>query len=932
MPVVSARIPNRRQKHSQNRPVQLREGRPIPNTYAWSVTSSVEPKQSLKPKMPAKPGRFMKNLSGKVVYSPNKPGPINFTVDYNWTPQEADQQISGTPVESNHPFAGTRRPKSAPPSKWNYIDNSGGHTPIFSTTELNDDVVSQRFVSPNYAKNNSFLQRPKSDGPINKPQYPNHTRLTPTGAVQSPHAEQFSGMNTGHVLSVEERLRSLVNPSAGIADAEPQISKPHFEDSDILLPPKKDRTASTDDSVFYDNEAFDGCYSPFRGIAKQLGTNYIPSRPSEKKPGPRAEVILNRPYHTPTTVPPPYRKLPSYHQSTAFIRNNENQDELQDICNRLNKMPENSVPTQITSSQPILSKSPIRQVQANALMSEQTSSRPTPVGESSPSSRNSSFLSALGEGYISYSKPGMYPHFTNTSSVTVPLTTPSGPQISTRPKDYYFPQYHVPEKISSAVLETSKMKNQGYYGFGIQLMPSDTINMQKRINNPAGLNSTQVPQRSRQHEINELNQKSQLVKSVQDSSAEAGESKLLHHANDRIEQLSESQPVQFSESDHEDSSHNSGNIPKLGDPFSELHMEFLRPLASDEESMRSVTPPLPPLSPTTSVTSSPSPSHQITLQSSSLKQSPPAPDLLTNTNEISLSPTRGAGSPHVEVKRRRSVSRLTRNASYEKRLLRQGINESSESDIEISSSSPDRSRSSPIRIITPSNQIESHDAAIIHKKLDGLEVMYHEILKMLGIEKDFVISARRNSTSSIDMGKPAARFLNVSAQKTRHKDMKLIDKRFARLESHVVTLARSVAHLSSEMRQHNVLIDELESVKQELFTLKQQQNNIGGAHSDRPLTEWEKFRKWVSSITNPRRVNKLRKFFGQDPLLHLFLEKLGYEKYAQRLDAEKIGMIELPYLTEDRLQKIGIPMGPRLRILQEAQLCFRQENLDIYII
>lgn len=43
-------------------------------------------------------------------------------------------------------------------------------------------------------------------------------------------------------------------------------------------------------------------------------------------------------------------------------------------------------------------------------------------------------------------------------------------------------------------------------------------------------------------------------------------------------------------------------------------------------------------------------------------------------------------------------------------------------------------------------------------------------------------------------------------------------------------------------------------------------------------------------------------------------------------------MIELPYLTEERLQKIGIPMGPRMRILQEAQMSFRQEHFSIYIV
>ena len=30
--------------------------------------------------------------------------------------------------------------------------------------------------------------------------------------------------------------------------------------------------------------------------------------------------------------------------------------------------------------------------------------------------------------------------------------------------------------------------------------------------------------------------------------------------------------------------------------------------------------------------------------------------------------------------------------------------------------------------------------------------------------------------------------------------------------------------------------------------------------------------------------------------------------------------MELPYISEERLQKMGIPMGPRMRILQEAQV------------
>ena len=54
-------------------------------------------------------------------------------------------------------------------------------------------------------------------------------------------------------------------------------------------------------------------------------------------------------------------------------------------------------------------------------------------------------------------------------------------------------------------------------------------------------------------------------------------------------------------------------------------------------------------------------------------------------------------------------------------------------------------------------------------------------------------------------------------------------------------------------------------------------------------------------------------------MLGLFLEKLGYERYLRQFEEEKIGMVELPYISEDRLQRLGIPMGPRMRILQEAQ-------------
>lgn len=169
--------------------------------------------------------------------------------------------------------------------------------------------------------------------------------------------------------------------------------------------------------------------------------------------------------------------------------------------------------------------------------------------------------------------------------------------------------------------------------------------------------------------------------------------------------------------------------------------------------------------------------------------------------------------------------------------------------------------------------------------------------------------------------------------KHHSKEFKNINKRFQRLESHVVTLARSVAHLSSELRTHNTMVNDLEAVKRELRELRDNPSHPFPNMIDRTFAEQEKFRDWVPSLTNPKRVNKLTKFFGTEPpLLELFLKKLGYEKYAPNFQSEHIGMIELPYMTEDRLEKIGVPMGPRIRILQEAQCCFRHENINVYLV
>lgn len=249
------------------------------------------------------------------------------------------------------------------------------------------------------------------------------------------------------------------------------------------------------------------------------------------------------------------------------------------------------------------------------------------------------------------------------------------------------------------------------------------------------------------------------------------------------------------------------------------------------------------------------------------------------------------------------------------------------------------------------------DVHLIRKQLEGLEGMYSEVLKLLGGGRrggrhilgngmgDLKTSRRRlhGSLSSLPSsivssrpGRDKRRVIDDRVRKTaRDGGGKSIHKRFQRLESHVVTLARSVAHLSSEMRTQHLMFQEIESIRGELATIRGGGGGHGGGNNPRSgHVSWDSFKAGLPGLSNPGRVKKLTQFFGDEPpLVRIFLRKLGYEKYAGLFEQEKIGMLELPYLTEERLQKIGIPMGPRLRILQEAQGPIRKEgNLSVYVV
>jgi SAM domain (Sterile alpha motif) len=128
------------------------------------------------------------------------------------------------------------------------------------------------------------------------------------------------------------------------------------------------------------------------------------------------------------------------------------------------------------------------------------------------------------------------------------------------------------------------------------------------------------------------------------------------------------------------------------------------------------------------------------------------------------------------------------------------------------------------------------------------------------------------------------------------------------------------------MRSQHLIVQELESLRNEVEQLRVHQQQ------SRQALEPEQFFHLANGgasfpatgIVSPlqaNRVKKLTKFFGDEPpLLRLFLKNLGYEKYAAIFEDAKIGLLELPYVAEDRLEKLGIPLGPRIRILQESRV------------
>ncbi|GBP33938.1 hypothetical protein EVAR_23285_1 [Eumeta japonica] len=330
-------------------------------------------------------------------------------------------------------------------------------------------------------------------------------------------------------------------------------------------------------------------------------------------------------------------------------------------------------------------------------------------------------------------------------------------------------------------------------------------------------------------------------------------------------------------------------------------------LHSSASSGSSVTPPLPPLSP---------PDDR--------PRSPSGPRPRGNGTEDRR---RGRESPRWNSHKKHSSKRETHYKRHLFGLDTPELTSTTTRSLDLSSLLDARSDS----------DVSAGDARAIRRQLRGLENMYAEVLQLLGVRKPVTYRTTRAHRPQWD-GRPSAssmrRYGSASSlpsssasgrpprerRRVDKQELKNINKRFQRLEAHVVTLARSVAHLSSEMRTQHMVVREMESVRAELAALRA----LCGPCARAPVAS-----PAAKGFTDPARVRRLTKFFGDEPpLMRLFLKRLGYEKYAHLLEREKVGAAELPYVGEERLRALGLPLGPRARILREAGLAADMRDRD----
>ena len=113
----------------------------------------------------------------------------------------------------------------------------------------------------------------------------------------------------------------------------------------------------------------------------------------------------------------------------------------------------------------------------------------------------------------------------------------------------------------------------------------------------------------------------------------------------------------------------------------------------------------------------------------------------------------------------------------------------------------------------------SEENSVLRQQLAAMETIYKNVQDLVGNNNSTLASAigattgsgSKNGVDAVGSGSDLED-PSKSSSKLHQKSL----KRLARLEGHVVTLARSVAHLSSELRSQHLLAQDIETIKETL--------------------------------------------------------------------------------------------------------------------
>ena len=106
----------------------------------------------------------------------------------------------------------------------------------------------------------------------------------------------------------------------------------------------------------------------------------------------------------------------------------------------------------------------------------------------------------------------------------------------------------------------------------------------------------------------------------------------------------------------------------------------------------------------------------------------------------------------------------------------------------------------------------SEEHSVLRQQLSAMETIYKNIQDLVATSGSLGVGTVGGSKSGVDTLGSGSDEDPAKPSRLHQKSL----KRLTRLEGHVVTLARSVAHLSSELRSQHLLAQDIENIKETL--------------------------------------------------------------------------------------------------------------------